>query len=81
MSTSVETVESSQADHAIADDQGLSTANVDQTAVLSGAEVVVPANIYRPTTERPIFKLSVHLIDTYKYINKVYEDHIGHIYE
>lgn len=28
--------------------------------------------VYRNPTERPIFKLSVNLIDTYKYINKVY---------
>lgn len=27
--------------------------------------------VYRNPTERPIFKLSVNLIDTYKYINKV----------
>ena len=26
----------------------------------------------RPSTDRPIYKLSVKLIDTYKYINKVY---------
>jgi dual specificity tyrosine-phosphorylation-regulated kinase 1 len=28
--------------------------------------------IFRESTERPVFKLSVRLIDTYKYINKVY---------
>lgn len=27
--------------------------------------------VYRNPMERPIFKLSVNLIDTYKYINKV----------
>ena len=33
-------------------------------------------NNFRHSTERPVFKLSVKLIDTYKYINKVgYRDH------
>jgi hypothetical protein len=28
--------------------------------------------VYRNCADRPVFKLSVQLIDTYKYINKVY---------
>ena len=35
----------------------------------------------RNTLERPVFKLSVRLIDTYKYINKVIMAHMQFLFE
>ena len=44
---------------------------VEETMAVSGQEEAEEPLILRPATERPVFKLSVRLIDTYKNINKV----------
>ncbi len=44
---------------------------LEESSEVVGNEASTPIE-YRPITDRPVHKLSVRLIDTYKYINKVY---------
>lgn len=48
----------------------------DEEAMTSDSQVEVEEQItFRSTTDRPVYKLSVRLIDTYKHINKVFLFH------
>jgi hypothetical protein len=65
-------------EHIQAAEAALANSNKDKTGLTQEDIMVVqseeehPPIIRRPSTDRPVFKLSVKLIDTYKNINKVY---------